>query len=88
MERMHCLRKDVPHKACSFWLNFCTGSSFFLFFPPEVKRKKDELVQKFSQKEQVYSLHGADCTNPRIIKNATTKLARPLPTLAIHIKIN
>jgi len=39
-------------KTCSFWLNFCTNSSFFLFFPPGEKRKKDELVQKFSQKEQ------------------------------------
>ncbi|EGI68881.1 hypothetical protein G5I_02419 [Acromyrmex echinatior] len=32
-------------------LNFCTSSSFFLFSPGGKKRKKDELVQKFSQKE-------------------------------------
>jgi len=42
------------HEACSFWLNFCTSLSFFLFFPERKKRKKDELVQKFSQKEQAY----------------------------------
>ena len=55
-------------QACSFWLNFCTSPSFFLFSPsfflfspffflfsPEgKKRKKSELLQKFSQKEQAY----------------------------------
>jgi len=39
-------------KACSFRLNFCSSSSFFLFSPGGKKRKKNELVQKFSQKEQ------------------------------------
>ena len=34
--------------AYSFWLNFCTSLSFFLFSPGGKKRKKDELVQKFS----------------------------------------
>ncbi|KYN50264.1 hypothetical protein ALC62_07555, partial [Cyphomyrmex costatus] len=37
-------------------LNFCTSSSFFLFSPGEGKRKKDELVQKFSNKEETSCL--------------------------------
>jgi len=39
-----------------FWLNFCTNSFFFLFFPPGEKRKKDKLMQKFSQNEAGFLL--------------------------------